>query len=819
MQATIARLLGRYQTSAGDAARVRPISSTTSTTLDVKLDIFRKRLSEFYVSNLNHIKPLAWHEKFSLNISDVLLELEHVSLTQDGEDEGESRQPLSSIFELYRKTLKSPRCVLLECPLGSGKSTLLTTIAVNWGLNQRHWAERFDYVFFIRLREVEAGETIEDIVLSQCLQPSRHEGTDREVIDFLLHRSKARILFVLDGYDELRADCKKKTEAIPNLLSGKICKKTHILVSSLPSSGIEEYCKVDQHVSVTGISKANVAPCIERYFNACSRPELALELQSALRDAYTIPDDLLKSPIFLMLLCLVWEESSNRYRVLSNRMTMTGLYKEMVTSGVTRYCRWKHIDVVLVHEDDMPHDISDSLNAIGKAALEGLRTHRNYFDVNEVSSNGRDVDLFLRLGMVSRASSVSKRHSQRERISFSHKTMQEFLAARYMAVSQSCSQSDIQALIPTIDASLEHRTLLQFLCGYNEQATVVVFQQLCKLYKTFLGGFREDYYDSTLVGETAATYRDYVIMCLFCLRESQSMYTVAKMMSPVFHSVSLRLSASCRLSAALQHLLQVAGSDVRQLKICFPNPGDDAAASYVTSLLSRSFPRLQLDVRLFHCQVGADRMGILAARLRSAPCLMTLYLEGTRLDDEAAEALAHALFYVPLLEELELSNNQIGDSGMTAISKEIHNVPNLTFLGVNDNDAGDASIVAMATKLKHVPRLRELRFGGNTLSASGIRTFFAVVPKMQNLDTLDLSSSSRDPARMDAKTVTSLVQAFPRLPALVILKLQNISMKKAQLEKIMKAGEERTMLHKIWCSKNLVADVSRIRIQSRITLN
>ncbi|CAH1258856.1 NLRC4 [Branchiostoma lanceolatum] len=813
MQVPGTQFAGRNQSSVGNADRGRPMNSTHN--LDGKLDIFRKRLSKFYTSTLNHIKPLAWSEKFSLDLSDILLEFEGVPITQGGEDEGEKRRSLSSIFELYKKTQKSPRCVLVESPLGSGKSTLLASIAVNWGLSQRNWAERFDYVFLIRLREVGDGESMEEIILDQCL-PSEDEDIHREVIDHLLHKSKAKILFVLDGYDELHAGCKKKNGTIPKLLSGKIFKKTHILVSSLPSSGIEENLKVEQRVWVSGIAKENVAPCIERYFNACLRPELALELQSALRDAYTIPEDLLKSPIFLVLLCLVWEESLDAYRVLSNRMTLTGLYKEMLTSGVRRYCRWKHID--MLDDEDLPQNLSDCLKTLGQAALEGLKTHRSNFDVSEVTPDGRDIDFLLRLGMVSRVPTASKRHP-REQITFNHKTMQEFLAARYIAVSQSCSQTKIQELISTIDASLEYRTLLQFLCGFNEQTAIVVFQQVCKLYNYFLKGYREAYYEGTVTGETARTYSDYMIMCLLSLRESQSRYIVAKVMSPVFHSINLSLCASCRLSAALKYLLQVAGNDVRQLKICFLNPGDDAAANYVTSLLSRSFPRLQLDVRLFDCQVGADRMGILAVRLRSAPCLQTLYLEGTHLDDEAAEALAHALFYVPLLEELELSNNQIGDPGMTAISKEIHNVPNLTFFGINDNDIGDASIVAMSTRLKHLPALRELRLGGNSLSASGIRTFFAVIPNMRNLDTLDLSSSSKDPARMDAKTVTSLVQAFPRLTGLVILKLQNLAMKKAQLEKIMKAAEEHTKLHKIWCSKNLVADVSKIRVQSRITLN
>eukprot|EP00058_Branchiostoma_floridae_P003997 XP_002589485.1 hypothetical protein BRAFLDRAFT_88344 [Branchiostoma floridae] len=745
MQAPGPQFAGRNQISVGNTDRGRPINSTSS--LDVKLDTFRKCLSEFYISDLNHTKPLAWNENFSLELSDLCFELEEVSLTQGGEDEGEKRQPLSSIFELYRRPLKSPRFVLVEGPIGSGKSTLLSTIAVNWGLGQRNWAGRFDYVFLIRLWEVEPGESIEDIILDQCL-PTDNADIHREVIDHLLHKSKARILFVFDGYDKLHAGC-KMNGAITNLLSGKICRKTHILVSSLPSSAIKEYFNVEQHVLVSGVSKDSVATCIERYFTACSRPELALELQSALRDAYTIPETLIRSPIFLMLLCLVWDESLDAYRVLSNRMTLTGLYKETLTSGVRRYCRWKHID--MLDEDDFPQSLSEQLQTLGKVALEGLKAHRSQFYVSAVTSDGCDVDLLLRLGMVSRSSSASKRHP-REHLRFNHKTMQEFLAARYMVVSHSCSPTEIQELIPSVDASLAYRTLLQFLCGLNERAVIVVFQQLCKLYNETLRGSREDYNDGTLVGETARTYSDYMTMCLYSLRESQSMYTVARVMSPVFHSVNLNLSASCRLSAALKYLLQVAGNEVRRLKICFQNPGDDAAANYVTSLLSRSYPRLQLDVKLFDCQVGADRMGILAVKLRSAPCLQTLYLEGTNLDDEAAEALAHALFYVPQLKELELSNNQIGDPGMTALSKEIHNVPNLTFFGINHNDIGDVSIVAMATKLKHLPDLRELRFGGNSLSASGIRTFFAVIPNMRNLDTLDLSSSSKDPARMDAKT-------------------------------------------------------------------
>ncbi|KAI8504076.1 hypothetical protein Bbelb_181440 [Branchiostoma belcheri] len=303
-------------------------------------DVLRSALSINYSSTLTALKPLPWDDRFCLDLDRIFTNL------------------------------------VLKGRLADMKKIVL----------------------LVRLREVLPGESIAEIVWDQCVTKSA-KGISISAIETCLQDNESKLVFLLDGYDELVPNAKGPRQAVPELLAKRWYPNSTVIVTSRPLSGIEKYMVVGGKVEVAGFSSADVDGFTGTYFQTIGKSDLAAPLIKALQ-ANIVARNLIQTPMFIMLICVLWEDDPDR--VFPG--TMSGLYQELLTCVIRKHCVREEVSASRLHP--------------------------------------------------------------REQLNFPHKTMQEFLAGRYVADTVNTSSGDLHELVPldTMEV-LQQSTLIYFICG------------------------------------------------------------------------------------------------------------------------------------------------------------------------------------------------------------------------------------------------------------------------------------------------------------------------------------------------------------------
>ncbi|CAH1252523.1 NLRP12 [Branchiostoma lanceolatum] len=727
-------------------------------------EVFQKSIKEYYEVKLSQFNPLIWNDSFRLDLSDIFTQLELIQ-TQTGKQ----RTELKSLDDLFNPKdtglTTAPRCILIEGEAGGGKTTFLSKEALDAISQKTELGRRHDIVLLIRLREVREGETIEEMVWDQCV-PKTTEGIYVQSIRAILQRNESRVLFLLDGYDELRPEARAAGQAIPKLLSGRKYPNSTIVITSRPSAGVQQYTRPDCHVHIKGFSHRHVENYMLQYFTAVGKQELTNTLAEHVKDNNLL-NTLIYTPIFLMLVCLLWEDDQEM--MSTGAILMTGLYNNLLTCLVRKYCKREGVDMPI---EGLPVEVAESLQQLGKLALEALLRNETLIDLTEVKRENVDWELLLKLGVVSLEVSSSRLHPRRQ-LNFSHKTMQEFLAGRYIA--HALINQDIVELLQltSISKVLELSNLLQFTCGCDSQAAQAVMEELCKLSSKEFSHLRpEDVKKSHIpMRLDVETYRKFGLLCFDILNESKE--------PGVLHAVSRALPVviidnitNSKQQAALKYYLENIPSlhlpDRMVLGIT------DCDTTEVLQYLEQTFTSpiqgLQLDLELRHVELKSpDETARLGSILKNVPCLKTLDLSCTNLTPSSLQPLVQGFSHMSLLEELDLSgNSDLGDAGMEVLQVGLSCVPHLAVLRLRHVGMTAVGMSSLAPYMRHLVGLRELDISGNKICDTGFESLTAVLPIFTAMQVLVLAGISISPTG-----IRTLAPALCQLTRLIKLDISH----------------------------------------------
>ncbi|CAH1249712.1 NLRC4 [Branchiostoma lanceolatum] len=223
-----ANLAGPEATMLSEASQTRLAGELGNEwrSLGIFLGLSKVQVDQCSINHPGNIKAaivdmlVTWQQKTSgsgpkAQVADLVLALRNigrVDLAENVEDED---------FIDITGLSTAPRCILIEGEAGVGKTTFLSKEALDAVSQKTELGRRHDIVLLIRLREVRKGETIEEMVWDQCVDETT-EGIDVQSMRAILRMNQSRVLFLLDGYDELRPETRGPRQAIPQLLSGKL---------------------------------------------------------------------------------------------------------------------------------------------------------------------------------------------------------------------------------------------------------------------------------------------------------------------------------------------------------------------------------------------------------------------------------------------------------------------------------------------------------------------------------------------------------------------------------------------------------------------
>ncbi|XP_012509643.1 PREDICTED: NACHT, LRR and PYD domains-containing protein 10-like [Propithecus coquereli] len=166
---------------------------------------------------------------------------------------------VEALFGFGEKPYPAPFLVVLQGSAGTGKTTLAKKMVLDWATGTLY-PGRFDYVFYVSCKEVvllPKGK-IEQLLVWCC------EDSQAPVTEIL--RQPERLLFILDGFDELQRPFEKqlkkrssspKEDVLHLLIRRRILPTCSLLITTRPQAlqNLEPLLNGACHVRILGFSK------------------------------------------------------------------------------------------------------------------------------------------------------------------------------------------------------------------------------------------------------------------------------------------------------------------------------------------------------------------------------------------------------------------------------------------------------------------------------------------------------------------------------------------------------------------------------------
>ena len=326
------------------------------------------------------MEPIPWVQSHLPEIDKLYTELTVEKI--ENEPTGPENEVINDYRELFVRELGSaePRKrrgrfrkrengkrFLVKADPGLGKTTFCKKIA--WDHAKGHF-KSFSIVFFVRLKLVKPGQSIEDVLIQQC--PSlRQQGVGPHDVRQLLDKFGEKCLIIVDGVDEFGP---QKNKNVMALIRGEVFPQCSLLMTSRPHAVTDIDRDFENVLQIKGFSKEHV----EEF---CTK---ALKLKDQKKDAVVLFYEnnfmgktvRFASPMLLQFICIL--AGNDPEMNLAGREVARGdIYWRLVRCIYRKYCEYqndsfKEDELILI------------LDKIGKFALKTLKDRQNCFQCEEI---------------------------------------------------------------------------------------------------------------------------------------------------------------------------------------------------------------------------------------------------------------------------------------------------------------------------------------------------------------------------------------------------------------------------------------------------
>uniref|UniRef100_A0A2K6CIX6 NACHT, LRR and PYD domains-containing protein 12 n=2 Tax=Macaca nemestrina TaxID=9545 RepID=A0A2K6CIX6_MACNE len=649
---------------------------------------------------------------------------------------------IETLFEPDEERPEPPRAVVMQGVAGIGKSMLAHKVMLDWA-DGKLFQGRFDYLFYINCREMNQSDTecsMQDLISSCWPEPS---APLQELV-----RVPERLLFIIDGFDELKPSfhdpqgpwclCwaeKRPTELLLNsLIRKKLLPELSLLVTTRPTALEKLHCLLEhpRHVEILGFSEAERKEYFHKYFHDT---EQAGQVFNYVRD-----NEPLFTMCFVPLVC--WVVCT----CLQQQLEGGGLLKQ--TSRTTTAVYMLYL-LSLMQPKLRTARLQPPPNQRGLCSLaaDGLWNQKILFeeqDLRKHGLDGADVSAFLNMNIFQKDINCERYYS------FIHLSFQEFFAAMYYILDdgERGAGPDQDVIRLLTEYGFSERSFLaltiRFLFGLlNEETRSYLENSLCwkvspHIKRELLQWIRSKAQSD---GSTLQQGSLEFFSCLYEIQEEEfiqqalshfQVIVVSNIASKMEHMVCSFCVKNCR-SAQVLHLYGAtysadgedrarcsAGAHTLLVQLPERTVLLDAYSEHLAAALCTN-PNL-VELSLYRNALGSRGVKLLCQGLRHPSCkLQNLRLKRCRISSSACEDLSAALIANKNLTRMDLSGNGVGFPGMMLLCEGLrHPQCRLQMIQLKICHLTAAACEELASTLSVNHSLRELDLSLNELGDPGV---------------------------------------------------------------------------------------------------
>ena len=370
------------------------------------------------------------HEQYPQNSCTAATDMSDIVM--GGVDQILARKGKITIEEIFAPsdTTGNELKILIDGAPGVGKTTLTQRFVKDWA--ESKLLSLYDLVLLLPLREkrIAQAKDISDLFY--------HDDAElrKQIVKHVCTTMGANIMLILDGFDELSLSQRKEGSLILNIIHGEALMHCSVIVTSRPvaSEMIRRLHCLTRHVEVLGFTEQQIQHCITSSYLDAKQAQTLVQLLQERQDLIS----LCYIPLNCAIMIFIY-----KYQSYTLPDTITRLYEMFLVNVLKRHADKydENLGERVRNLDRLPDDnLQACLTALSKLAFLSLEDDKSTFDVeeiepglSEIASIAPEGDLSSKLlGIMNVFQSTSGAGIEKS-YQFLHRTIQEFLAARYLS--------------------------------------------------------------------------------------------------------------------------------------------------------------------------------------------------------------------------------------------------------------------------------------------------------------------------------------------------------------------------------------------------
>ena len=356
-----------------------------------------------------------------------------------------------------------PKAVILQGHSGHGKSFTAQKIMYDWA-SGKVFKDLFHLVLHLKckeLNEISEAHSLVDL-LSYC--PSFTSETAEVLKD-----SKMKVLFLIDGFDELKFSFEKTSTVPPKdpfreapveatlsaLLKGLLLPKCFLLVTtrSTASDKLSKLLSDSQRFTdILGFTEEGVKEYFQRFFKEELLAKKAFDCVRTNETLYTA----CFIPVICWITCTVFREQEEEGMDITKELeTTTSIFVHFVSILLKHHCQGL----------SQPETL---LRSLGQLAERGLQEHQVLFDEKSLSEAFPDPSQATKYNPFLCKFLLRRKVKQERMYSFMHLSFQEFFAAlQYLMLeNEEEALGKLRVLLGNVE---RFKPVIQFLFGLSNR--------------------------------------------------------------------------------------------------------------------------------------------------------------------------------------------------------------------------------------------------------------------------------------------------------------------------------------------------------------